>query len=71
MTELMLDNKFQTRSTPEIAAMLSAMTCQYKERNGDILKNNSEFTPPAVLQQVYIPLCTCFQVTSAYGKGDD
>uniref|UniRef100_F1KR63 Helicase SKI2W n=2 Tax=Ascaris suum TaxID=6253 RepID=F1KR63_ASCSU len=52
VTELMLDNKFQTRSTPEIAAMLSAMTCQYKERNGDILKNNSEFTPPAVLQQL-------------------
>ncbi|KHN73004.1 Helicase SKI2W [Toxocara canis] len=52
ITELMLDNKFDTRSTPEIAAMLSAMTCQYKDRGGDVQKNNSNITPPAVLQQL-------------------
>ncbi|VDK54199.1 unnamed protein product [Anisakis simplex] len=52
VTELMLDNKFETRTMPEIAAMLSAMTCQYKERNNDSQKGSPTNGAPAALHQM-------------------
>jgi superfamily II RNA helicase len=43
LTELILDNKFNERSLPEIAAMLSTLTCQFDTKsNGN---NNSRRGP--------------------------
>jgi antiviral helicase SKI2 len=42
ITELMLDNRFESLEPAEVAAMLSATTCQYKmSRSGDQTQSES------------------------------
>uniref|UniRef100_A0A914LAQ4 Helicase C-terminal domain-containing protein n=2 Tax=Meloidogyne incognita group TaxID=654580 RepID=A0A914LAQ4_MELIC len=41
ISELILDNKFQDRSPPEIAAMFSAFTCQHGRNNSNNIRRNN------------------------------
>ena len=58
ITELLLDNKLQYRTTAEIAAMLSATTCQYKA--GDRRKVEGKENP--VLESVCLYLFTVLKI---------
>lgn len=47
MTELILENKLHNRSTAEVAAMLSSITCQYKA------SQEAKFEPGSLFYEVF------------------